>query len=316
MRHGTADQHRLELRRDRQPRGSVGRHLPDRPDDTPFLSSIGKGKSKATYHEWQVQALAAASTGNAVIEGDDATTDAVTPTSRLGNYTQISDKVAQVTGTQRAVDSAGRDDEMDYQILLKGRELRRDMEAILLHNQARVQGNDSTARKLAGAPAWLATNVSKAGDGANPAGDGTNARTDGTQRAFTEDMLKAVLRSCWDNGGKPDTIMVGGYNKQVISGFTGGATRFDKSEDKKLYAAIDVYVSDFGDLKVVPNRFQRARDALVLQTDMWKFCPLRPIGAHPLAKTGDTDRRQVLVEYTLEACNEKASGIVADLTTG
>ena len=285
------------------------------PTDTPFLSGIGKGKAKATYHEWQTQALAAASTGNAVIEGDDATTDAVVPTSRLGNYTQISDKVAQVTGTQRAVDSAGRDDEMDYQILLKGRELRRDMEAILLNKQARVQGNDSTARKLAGAPAWLVSNVSKASDGSNPTGNGTDARTDGTPRAFTEDMLKAVLRSCWDNGGKPDTIMVGGYNKQVISGFTGGATRFDKSEDKKLYAAIDVYVSDFGDLKVVPNRFQRPREALVLQMDMWKFCPLRPIGAHPLAKTGDTDRRQVLVEYTLEACSEKASGIVADLTS-
>lgn len=286
------------------------------PTETPFYSGIGKGKASATYHEWQTQDLADASTSNAVIEGDDATTDAATPTVRLGNYTQISDKVARVTGTQEVVNKAGRSSEMDYQVMLKGLELRRDIESILLMNQARAAGSDSVARKSASVLSWIATNTSKgASPGADPTGDGTDARTDGTQRDLTETLLKGVLADCWTEGGNPGTIMVGAFNKGTISGFTGGATRMDRSEDQKLYAAIDVYVGDFGQLTVVPNRFMRPRDCLVLQMDMWKFCPLRPIQSVNLAKTGDTERRQIICEYTLEARNEAASGIVADLTT-
>ena len=119
------------------------------PTDTPFVSSIDKVKATAVSHDWQTQALASASTSNAVLEGDDATTDAATPTVRLSNNCQISDKVARVTGTQQAVDKAGRDDEMDYQVILKGLELKRDMEAIVLTNQAKVTGDETTPRKLA-----------------------------------------------------------------------------------------------------------------------------------------------------------------------
>ena len=183
------------------------------PMDTPFMSSIAKVNASATFHEWQTDSLAAASSTNAVIEGDDATTDASTPTVRLGNYTQISDKVPRVTGTQRTNDSAGRGDELDYQIMKRAKELKRDMEASLTANNARVAGNDTTARELAGVPAWLATNTSFGAGGADPTGDGTDARTDGTQRAFAEADLRDVLAKCWDEGGNPSLIMTGSFNK-------------------------------------------------------------------------------------------------------
>ena len=285
------------------------------PTATPFMSSIAKNSATATLHEWQTDALAAASATNAVIEGDDATTTASVPTVRVGNYTQISDKVPRVTGTQRANDSAGRGDEMDYQVVKSSRELKRDVESSLLANNARVAGNDTTARELAGIESWIATNTSAGAGGADPTGDGTDARTDGTQRAFLEADLQTVLAACADAGGEPDKIMVGSFNKQALSAFTGNATRTIDSTDQALNTAVHVYVSDFGNLEVVFNRFQRARSALVLDSSMWAMSTLRDFQSTDLAKTGDTDRKQLLVEYTLESRNEAANGIIADLTT-
>lgn len=286
------------------------------PTATPFLNGIKKNTAKSTKHEWQTDSLAAASGSNFVIEGDDATTDASSATTRVFNYTAISDKVARVTGTQEALDKAGRKSEMAYQVMKRSKELKRDVETILLANNAYVAGNDSTARECAGVEAWLATNTDRGGgSGADPTGDGSDAATDGTQRAFTESQLQSVIASCWDNGGEPDTIMVGSFNKQALSGFSGNATRTHNANDKKLVTDIRVYVSDFGDLVVIPNRFQRSRSALVLDMDMWCFSTLRDFQTTDLAKTGDTERKQLLVEYTLEAKNEASSGIVADLTT-
>lgn len=286
------------------------------PTDTPFLNGIAKVPATSTKTEWQTDALAAASGTNAVIEGDDATTDASTATTRLFNFTQISDKVARVTGTQRAMDSAGRADEMAYQVMKRAKELKRDVETSLLANNAQVAGDDTTARETGGIGSWIATNDSVGGGaGASPTGDGTDARTDGTQRAFTESLLKSVLASCWDAGGEPDTIMVGSFNKQAASAFSGGATRTIESGEKKLVNAIDVYVGDFGDLVIVPNRFMRSRDCLVLEMDKFKFATLRDFQKDELAKTGDTDREQLLVEYALVSMNEAASGGVFDLTT-
>lgn len=287
------------------------------PVETPFINSVPRVEASNTLHEWQTDSLAAAAS-NAVIEGDDATTDASTATTRLSNNTQISDKVARVTGTGRAVNTAGRADELDYQMLKRARELRRDMEKELLSNKAKVTGNDTTAREFAGVPAWIATNTSFDGGGSDPTGDGSDARSDsGTQRDFTEAMLKEVLRECFDEGGMPDILMVGPFNRQQVSSFTGNSTSMQKAEDKTLHATFDVYESDFGQIRVIPNRFQRARDALVLETEKWAvgFLPGRNMATFELAKTGDTDRRQILSEYTLEARNEAASGIVADLTT-
>ena len=289
------------------------------PTDTPFMSAAEREKATAVNHEWQTQALAAVDTTNAQLEGDDASTNATTPTVRLGNVCQISDKVARVTGTQRAVEHAGRDDELAYQEMLKGLELKRDMESILIGtNQAKVTGSDTVARKTASVISWLKSNTSKGTGGADPAAaDGSGSRTDGTARAFTEANLKTVLQSIWISGGKPDCIMVGGFNKQVFSTFTGRATPIEDTKAKKIVAAVDAYESDFGRLKVVPNRFSRARDVLVLQSEMWAVAYLngRRMVSIPLAKTGDSDRRQMLSEYALVARNEKSSGGVFDNTT-
>jgi hypothetical protein len=215
------------------------------------------------------------------------------------------------------VQHAGRDDELAYQEMLKGLELKRDMELILAGtNQAKNAGNDTTARLTASVLSWIKTNTSKGTAGADPAtADGTGTRTDGTQRVFTEAQLKTVLNAIWVAGGKPDTIMVGAFNKQVFSTFTGRATPFEETKAKKITAAVTVYESDFGTLKVVANRFSRARDALVLQMDMWAVAYLRNMVSLELAKTGDSERRQILSEYALVARNEKASGGVFDLTT-
>lgn len=285
------------------------------PTETPFMTMIDKVKATSTKHEWQTDSLAAASATNAVIEGDDATTDTSSATTRLFNYTQISDKVARVTGTQDVVNKAGRKREMAYQMEKRMKELKRDVESALLANNAQVAGNDTTARETGGIESWIATNISKDSASTAATGDGSDAfQSSTTYRAFTEDQLKDVLESCWDNGGNPDVIMVGGINKQALSGFSGNSTRFDKSEDAKLYTAIDVYVSDFGSLQVIPNRFQNTRTALVLDSAYWAMAELRPFQSHGLAKTGDTERRQILCEYTLVSRNEAASGAVYDLT--
>jgi len=285
------------------------------PTKTPFQSGIASVTATSTKHEWQTDALAAASGTNAVIEGDDATTTASVATTRVFNYTQILDKVPRVTGTQRVMDSAGRADEMDYQVVKMTKEIKRDLETSLLANNAQVAGNDTTARELGGVESYIATNDDFGATGASPTGDGTDARTDGTQRAFTEAQLKVVIASCFDNGGEPDVISVGSFNKQALSAFSGGSTRNIDATGKTLVNAIDVYVSDFGTMQVVPNRFQRARTALVLDMDMWKKADLRPLSRHDLSKTGDTDRVQLIMETTLQAQNEAGSGGVYDLTT-
>ena len=220
------------------------------PTDTPCMTAFEREKASAVNHEWQTQALAAVDTANAVVEGDDATSDAATPSVRLGNLCQISDKVARVSGTQRAVEHAGRDDELEYQETLKGLELKRDMESILVGtNQAKAAGDGTIVpRKTASILSWIRTNTDKgtAGGAADPsAADGTGTRTDGTQRAFTEAQLKSVLQKIWNSGGKPDTIFTGGFNKQVFSTFTGRATPTEDTKAKKIVASVDFYESDF-----------------------------------------------------------------------
>lgn len=283
------------------------------PTETPFLSSIAKTSAKSTKHEWQKDALTAASGTNAQIEGDEFTPDASTATTRVDNQCQIFTKVASVTGTERAMNPAGRKQEMAYQMEKRAKEIKRDIETSLLANNAKVVGSATIARELAGIESWIVTNTNEASDSTAATGDGSDARQSGTDRAFTEDQLKDVLQQCWTSGGDPDTIMVGGSLKQTLSGFSGNATRQIDNSGKKLVTAIDVYVSDFGDLKVVPNRFQVAESVLVLDMGMWAFAELRPMQKVDIAKTHDSDEMALLCEATLVARNEAASGAVYDL---
>ena len=284
------------------------------PTDTPFLSSAAKTKATAVLHEWQTDSLAAAVTNNQVIEGDEATLDAITATTRLSNSCQIMDKTIVITGTQEAVDKAGRASEIAYQIAKKAKELKRDLEASLTSNNAEVTGSATAARVAGGLRSWVATN-DVMGTSGTSGGAGNTAAGNGTQRAFTESLLKSVIKSVWNAGGNPTMIMVGPFNKQKLSGFTGNSTRFDAGADATLYTSVDVYASDFGQLQVVPNRFSRDREAWVLDMDFWGVAFLRDFSMHDLAKTGDTEKKQLLLEATLESRNEAASGCVADLTT-
>lgn len=289
------------------------------PTETPFTSAIEKGSAKNTFHEWQTDALAAADGDNKVIEGDDPGNDTMDPTVRLGNYTQLMDKVVQVSSSQRASNNAGRGDELSYQLMKRGKEIKRDMETRLTGNYASVAGNASTARELAGFEAWIQTNDSRGAGGSNTAFSGgiQAAATDGTQRAYTETLLKDVLQLVWTNGGEPTMVMVGAFNKKVMSSFSGiaDAVREAGSKPVTIVGAADIYVSDWGQLKIVPNRFSRTRSALVVDPSMWKLCYYQRFQTEPLAKTGHSDRKMLSAEFTLECCNEKSSGTVADLTT-
>lgn len=291
------------------------------PEETPFQSNVGSESVSNAFFEWQTDSLAATST-TAVLSGDDvASFDSTAATSRLGNYTQIRRRTVIVEDRLEFVDKAGRDSEIAYQLAKRGKELKRDIEAVLLDNNARVAGNSTTAPETAGLPAWLitSTNFSTGGavDGVDPTGDGTDARTDGTQRAFTEAMVKDVMQSAWTAGGMPSILMTGPYNKTVASGFAGIAeTRIAGSDGPTtIIGAADIYVSDFGNLSMVPNRFQRERDAFILDPEYATVCYLRPIQQIELAKTGDASKRMVIAEFGLKVDNEAAHGIVADLTT-
>lgn len=282
------------------------------PKETPFMAAIGKTTASAVLHEWQTDSLATAA-ANAQLEGDDITSfGSAAYTARPSNRCQISYKNCSVTGTQDAVNKAGRKKEIVYQLVKRSNELKRDIEFVLTNNQAPVTGNTTTARALRPLVSWITTN-----DIANGGSDGTTsaARTDGTQRALTESLVKQGLQAAWTAGGEPDLIMVGPFNKTVVSGFTGNATRMDKSEDKRLTSSIDIYESDFGVHKIVANRFSRERDCHLLDTSMWAVAYLRKMHTIDLAKTGDAEKGMVLAEYTLEARNEAASAAVFDLTT-
>lgn len=291
------------------------------PTDTPFMSSIGKTKATAVYHEWQTDSLAAASLSNAAVEGADATSATMAPTARAGNRTQIFQKTVQIAGTLNAVDKAGRKSEKAYQLAKASSEIKRDMELTLLSNQVAAAGNSSTARTLGGLQAWLATNGDFGTSGVAGA-SGTTARTDGTDRTFTEDILKVVVKEVYAAGGNPKVLMVNPAHKQVVSAFAGiAAQRYmaPSNEATTIIGAADVYLSDFGTMSVVPNRFMNATNAcdetaFVLDPDMLAVAYLRPFATNELAKTGDSEKTQLIAEATLEVKNEAACGIIADLS--
>ena len=287
------------------------------PEETPFTSNVGSENVSNTFFEWQLDDLSSVDV-TPVIDGDDvASFDATTATVRVGNYTQIRRRSMIIADNLGFQDLAGRNDEVAYQLAKRGKEIKRDLETIYTGNTARSAGSASAGRVTAGLGAWIATNVNKAGDGTNPtAVDGSDARNDGTQRDFTEAMLKDVMQQAYTSGGNPSVLMVGPYNKTVVSGFAGiAAQRYQAPTDgpTTIIGAADVYLSDFGALTVVPNRFSRERDAWCLDTEYASVATLRPIQAVDLAKTGDAEKKMLICETGLKVSNEKAHGLIADL---
>ena len=292
------------------------------PTETIFMSTIGTRNVDNTYFEWSEVDLAAAAS-NRQIEGDVGLSNtAPTNAVRKGNYTQISAKVVEVSSTNQAVNGVADAQTVAKQVAYKLAEMKRDMEKMLLDNVAASAGASGTARQTAGLPAFLTSNTARGTSGADGTTSGTGeagypdaAATDGTQRAITEAILKGVIADCWDAGAEPSVVLCGSFNKQTISGFTGNATRYKEAEDSKLNAAIDVYISDFGELQIVPARHIRARDVFVLDPNYASVAYLQTAKQEPLAKTGLSERRLISAEYGLQVTSQKAHGVVADCTT-
>ena len=288
------------------------------PETTPFQSNVGSENVNNTYFEWQTDSLAATDK-SPILDGDDVTSfDSTAATTRVGNYTHIRRRTLIIADNLGAQDAAGRADELAYQVAKRGKEIRRDIEATLLDNNAQVSGSSTVARETAGLGAWIATNTVKGVGGADPTGDGTDARTDGTQVAFTETMLKEAMQSAFDNGGEPTMLMVGSFNKTQVSGFAGiAAQRYQAPSDSPttIVGTADVYMSDFGTINVIPNRFQRARDAFILDPEYASVCYLRPVNVVDLARTGDAEKKMLIGEFGLKVTNEAAHAGVFDLTT-
>lgn len=292
------------------------------PVETPFQSNIGRGSVSNKLHEWQTDALANAA-ANAQLEGDDIASfgSVAAATVRVGNYTQIVRKLAIVAGSTNAMNKAGRDGEMAYQLTKRTKELKRDIEYNLLQDTtAPNAGNTTTARRAANMLAWIKTNVDKDAGGTNPAwtsGVPTAVRTDGTQRTYTETIAKNVLKLCFDNGADVSMMMVGSGQKQVVSGFAGIATKtynISTAERAAIIGAADVYVGEYHTISIVPNRFQRNRDAWFLSPKAASLRFLRSFDSMELAKTGDADKRMLIAEYTLQVDTELAHGLAADLS--
>jgi len=299
------------------------------PVDVPFMSNVGRENVKNTYFEWQTDNLAAASASNAQLEGNDynGTATARTPTQRVGNYTQISSKIIETSGTLEAVDKAGMRSYLAYELAKAASELKRDMESTLTAGQVSVAGNNTTARVTAGLGSWIITNSYSGATGTAPVMssggsnlDGTPATAAGagTARAFTESLLKTAIQGVWTQGGDPKVLMVGPFNKTVVSGFTGIATRYrdvPAGSQAEIIGAADVYVSDFGTVNVVPNRFQPENTAYILDPEYASVGYLRNFRTEVLAKTGDAEKRMIIVEYGLKVRQQKSHAAVRDLAT-
>lgn len=294
------------------------------PTETPLVSNIGRGSCTNTKTEWQTDVLEAATVANKVLEGDDATTDTAVATVRLANICQISDKVPRVSGTQDAMDSAGRRSEMSYQVAKRGKELKRDIEKTLCGTQAGDDASAATARAAAGLGTFCWTNKVKLGVGTTAtvvtvtSGFPSTAVTGGTAAQITEANLKSALAQAWTAGGDPNMVLCGSFNKQTISTFTGIATQYrdnPKATQATIIGAADVYVGDFGTVNIVPSRFTPTNVVYVIDTSSMEACYLRPIQMTDLAKTGDSMRKQLLAEYTLKVNSPDSNAIILTTTT-
>lgn len=295
------------------------------PEKTPVSSSIKRRKVTNRTHEWQRDTLATPNKDNAVIEGDDRTGTALVPTQRVANTTQLFDKTVIVSEAQRKHDSAGRSDEMKYQLAQKAfPELKRDVEAMVLSNNIAVLGNSTTARASGGVGRMIYTNALHNGAGAtasHTSGIPTNVITAGTNRAFTEALIKTAMQSIYTNSGEMATMVsLTPAHKAVFSTFTGIAQQRKDVKGKEqatIVGGADVYVSDFGNLTIVPNYVQATANsdtALILNPEYLCLGVFKPMGSVPLAKTGHSDKELASIECTLIVESETAHAKIANLT--
>lgn len=297
------------------------------PEDTPFLALAGRTNVTTTFPEWQTDTLATPDTDNNQPEGNDWSYDAITPTTRVGNRTQISEKSFLISRTQEHTDKAGRKSELARETVKKSTELKTDMEVICLSNQASSagSGNGATNRTLGGLRAWLQTNDDLGGGGSSGsyAAGVLSAATNGTQRALTKALIDAVMLSTTNAGGKPKVLMLSNYNKTVFSRFLDDADVVPLRKElgkgqATIVGAADAYLTDFGLLTTVPNTQMTragatiARNVYLLDPRMLSVGIFDDIAVRKPAITGDAEKRVINVEYTLIINNEAAHGVIAD----
>ena len=287
------------------------------PTDTPFLSMCGRTEASQALHEWQTDDLVPPGE-NERLEGAETAEFTATTSTELNNKTQILAKAVSVSGTVQAVRQGGAAHQYNYQLALRTKELKKDVEYALLHNKLQRADNGTNARLMTGLPCWISAENSSLGASGKNATAST-ACVAGTGRVPTEADLKALLTKIYAAGGNPDRIMMSPEIRVKMSEvLTGGGTKMEKAEEKTVHAVIDVYVSDFGTLKLIPNRVQSYETyskgcAFVIDPEYWKVAYLRGFTEEKLAKTGDSMKGHVLVECTLEARNPASSGMMADL---
>ncbi|WP_337267512.1 DUF5309 domain-containing protein [Oryzifoliimicrobium ureilyticus] len=293
------------------------------PEDTPIYSMIEKGKAKSMHPEWETDELAAPGV-NAHEEGEEYDFDAISPPTRVGNYTQIFRKTWIISGTQEEVDEAGKVQKRKYQKAKKGVEIRKDIEFAIVSNQASVGG---AVRRLGGLPSWIATNASRGASGANGGfvSGFTTPATNGTQRAFTKSILDGVMQQGFNNGAKFKHVIGSSFVKSTFVTFMSDANvapfRYAVSsggERNTIVATADFYEGPFGKVLVHPSTIQSsaplARNAFFLDPNFVEFLWLRKIQEDTdVAKTGDADKGVIIGEGTLKVSNEKGLGIAADL---
>ena len=288
-------------------------------EETPFSNNIGKMKIKGTYHEHQTEDLATPDATNAQLEGDQATIAAAHTTTRVSMRPQIFNKTGAVSRTNQVNDRAGREDTLDEQKMIKGIELRRDCEARFIGNYASNAESGATPRRTAGALAWIADHDSFGTGGASggySSGD-TAAATNGTQRSSSEALVKAVLATAFSNGARMSQAYMSGTHKQEFSAFSGIAeTRVTTGSAKqtKIIGAADVYVSDFGNITLIPHPYGLTRDMLLIDPSGWAVGTYDGVKTEPLAKIGDSDRFLMTAEKGLVCKNQRKGAAIRDLT--
>ena len=288
------------------------------PDETPIFSALKKETGNGVFVEWQVQELAAAVANNHQNEGADATYATPTATTRLGNYMQISQKDAQVSGTLDAVDKAGRDKEVAYQKVLKGLELRRDIEKYLHSDTAR---SASDPRKAGTLSSWI-TNVDDASGTSAATGDGTDVPDmAGTNRALTLAQIDTAMQAAYTDGGQPNMLVVSPAKKAAFSDLNSGSVatnqiNYTAPREAAIVGSVSLYLSDFGQLDVVIDRFASDDRVYLLDSDYASVCtlPNRNFTVQEMAKTGDSEKFQIITEWTLKVSAPKAHAAVYDLS--
>lgn len=288
------------------------------PDETPIFSALKKETSNGIFTEWQVQELAAASGSNFVNEGADASYAAPTATSRLGNYHQISQKAVTVSKTLDVVEKAGRDREVAYQKVLKSLELRRDIEKSIGDTDQARSGTDP--RKSAGLTSWI-TNGSVGASGAFATGDGTDTPTGGTDRALTLALIEDGMQDAWTDGGNPKLLCASATNRANFSDLSASGNlvsndvNMTQAKATTYVGSTSVFLTDFGTLDVAPSRFLGNDRIFLLDPDFASVCTLngRNFAENEIAATGDSEKFQIVTEWSLKVQAPKAHAMILDL---